>query len=130
VRILTALVVDEIRETDDGRVDLLGLREDLYFDTLPVLLKHMTLFLEFEVAPEDSGQSHRLGVRLSEANGRVLKELPLRFTVPAGFDRPTAPLNPTLFELPFEQFGLHHLDIFVAGEHARRLYLTVLPRGQ
>ena len=53
MRILTALVVDEIRETEEGRVDLLGLREDLHFDTLPVVLERMTLFLEFEVAPED-----------------------------------------------------------------------------
>jgi hypothetical protein len=130
MRLLTALVVDEIRENEDGRVDLLGLREDLYFDALPVILERLTLFLELEVSADDRGKDHTLGIRLSEATGRVLKELPLRFTVPAGFERPTAPLDPTLFELTFERFGPHQIDIFLAGEQVRHVYLSVLPRGQ
>ena len=128
MRLLTALIVDEIRETEDGRVDLLGLREDLYFDAVPVLLERMTLFLELEVSPEDRGRRHALGFQLSGDDDRVLKEVPIQFSIPPDYPRPTAPLDPTLFELPFERFGPHYLDIFVGGTHARRLYLTVRPR--
>jgi len=88
----------------------------------------MTLFVELEVSPEDRGRRHALGFRLSDDDDRVLKEVPIQFSVPPDYPRPTAPLDPTLFELPFERFGPYYLDIFVAGAHARRLYLTVRPR--
>jgi hypothetical protein len=128
LRVLTALVIDDIQQHDDGRVDLLGLREDYYFDTIPVMLTSMTLFLELEIGPEDRGRPHELLFRLVEGSGRALKEFPVRFTIPLDHPRPVAPMDPTLFEVPFEQFGPHYLDILVDGEHARRLFLSIQPR--
>ena len=48
--------------------------------------------------------------------------------MPPDYPRPVAALDPTLFEVPFHQFGPHFADILINGEHARRLYLSVLPR--
>jgi hypothetical protein len=128
MRLTNALIVDEIRDTESGTVDLIGLREDLYFDALPVVLERLTLFLELQIAPDDRGIKQSLLFRLSDPNGKLLKEVPLSFTIPDGYNRPVAPLDPTLFEIPFEQWGWHFLDIFTTTEHARRLYLNVLPR--
>ncbi len=128
MRVVTALIVDEIRDHDDGRVDLIGLREDLFFDQVPVLLEQMTLFLELELDEGDRGERHTLELRVVEWTGKVQKAIPVSFTVPPDYPRPTAPLDPTLFEVPFEQFGPHYLDIMANGEHARRLYLSILPR--
>ncbi|MDX1934305.1 MAG: hypothetical protein SFU56_17015 [Capsulimonadales bacterium] len=128
MRLLNALVVDEIRDTDAGTVDLVGLREDLFFDALPVLLERLTLFMEWEIAPDDRGRRQSFLLRLSDTSQKVLKEVPISFTIPEDYARPVAPLDPTLFEVPFERWGWHYLDVFTPEEHVRRLYLHVLPR--
>jgi hypothetical protein len=128
LRVVTALVIDDIKQHDDGRVDLLGLREDYYFDAVPVLLTSLSLFMELEVGPEDRGKRHHLLFRLIDETGRAIKEFPVPFTMPPDYPRPIAPIDPTLFEIPFERFGPHYLDILVDGEHSRRLFLSILPR--
>ena len=130
MQIVTALIVDEIRDSasEEGRVDLIGLREDLFFDSVPVVLERLTLFVEMQIGADDRGRKHRLGFRLSDHSDKILKELPINFSLPEEFPRMTAPLDPTLFELPFERFGPHYLDMFVNGDHQRRIYLSVLPR--
>ena len=128
MRVNAALVVDEIRMHDDGRVDLLGLREELYFDAVPVILQSLSLFVEMEITPEDHGRKHVLELRLSDEDGRVSQATPIRFDIPPGYDRSTAHLDPTLFEVTFHRFGRHYLDLIADGVPDRRLYLTALPR--
>ena len=128
MRVANALIVDEIRDRPDGSVDLIGLREDLYFDTVPVILERLTLFIELEVGPSDRGQAHKLELRVSGPDGQPIAMAPIKFTLPAHFPRPVAPLDPTLFDTTFRAFGPHALDIFVNGEQSRRVFLTVLPR--
>lgn len=129
MRLLNALVVDEIRDTEGGTVDLIGLREDLFFDQVPVILERLTLFIELEIAPEDRGVKHSFLFRLSDTTGKTLKDVPVSFTVPPDYARPVAPLDPTFFEVPFERFGWHFIDIFTPSEHIRRIYLSILPRA-
>ncbi len=136
MQVLNALVVDEIREDADGVTSLIGLRDTLHFAQLPVILERLLLYIELEIAPEDRGQPHILALRLSSADGKMLKAVPIKFGVPDDYDLPTAPLDPTLFEITFEQYGLHVIDIFYSDastpnpEHARRLYLNVLPHEE
>ena len=129
MRVANALVVDEIRDRpDDGSVDLIGLREDLYFDDVPVVLEQLTLFIELEIGPNDRGTSHKIDIKISGPDGELISAAPIKFSLPADFPRPFAPLDPTLFDTTFKAFGPHALDIFVGGVHSRRLFLTVLPR--
>jgi hypothetical protein len=128
LHVSSALVVDEIRENEQGGVDLLGLREELYFDTLPVLLERLTLFLDLVVAPADRGARHAIDLSVIDPNGTVLKSIPIRFTLPADYPRPTAPLDPTLFEVPFQQFGPHTVEIQLGETTVRRLPLFILQR--
>ncbi|GAB4461285.1 MAG: hypothetical protein OHK0029_26380 [Armatimonadaceae bacterium] len=129
MRVLNALVIDEIRDREDGGIDLIGLREDLYFDAVPVILEALSLFVELEVAPADRGKRHTLEFRLIEADtGRTMHTASLQFMVPPDHPRPLAPLDPTLFELPFESFGAHFVELHVNSELHRRVYLNILPR--
>lgn len=128
MRVANALIVDEIRDRPDGSVDLVGLREDLYFDTLPVILERLTLFIELEVGQSDRGASHKIEIRISGPDGVLIAAAPIKFTLPVNFPRPLAPLDPTLFDTTFKAFGPHALDIFVGGDFSRRVFLTVLPR--
>lgn len=136
MQILNALVVDEIREDAEGVTSLVGLRDTLHFEQVPVILERLLMYLEVEIAPEDRGQPHILALRLSSADGKMLKAVPIKFGVPDDYDIPTAPLDPAIFEIKFEQFGLHVIDIFhstadiPAPEHVRRVYLNVLPHDE
>ena len=128
MQINAALVVDEIREREDGSVDLVGLRTDLFFPTLPVLLERLSLFVDFEVEPADRGIRHNLFIRVVDPDGKSLKESPLRFTLPPDYPRRNAPLDPTLFEVPFHQYGPHVIEIHLRGvERVFRLPLEVYP---
>lgn len=133
MQVLNALVVDEIREETDGITSLIGLRDTLYFPQVPIILERLLLYIELEIAPEDRGRPHLLAVRVSRADGKMLKAVPIKFGVPDDYDLPTAPLDPTLFEITFDTYGLHVIDLFLsdgdtpAPEHARRVYLNVLP---
>lgn len=130
MRVNSALVVDEIRMHEDGRVDLLGLREELAFDQMPVILQSLSLFVELEITPEDRGRRHELELRLTDTEGRVAKATPIRFEMPGDYDRPVAHLDPTLFDVTFHRFGPHFLDLIADGTPARRIYLNILPREE
>jgi hypothetical protein len=124
----SALVVDEIKIHDDGQVDLLGLREDLYFDQVPVILQSLSLFVELEITPEDRGVKHVLELRLIDHDGKVAQATPIKFDIPANYERPTAHVDPTLFEVTFNRFGPYYLDLITDNVLARRLYLSVRKR--
>jgi len=130
MRVNSALVVDEIRMHDDGRVDLIGLREDLYFDVVPVILQSLSLFVEMEITPDDRGKKHVIEIRLGNDDGKEAQATPIKFDIPADYDRPIAHLDPTLFEVTFHRFGPHYLDILCDGVPARRLFLNIALRDE
>ena len=128
MQITSALWVDEIRKHEDGRVDLLGLFEDIYLDEVPVTLESLSVFIDLEIAPEDRGRPHAIELRLTDDAGKPVQEpTKIRFSVPteAEFPRPSAQLDLSLFQITFRRFGSHTLDILVDGAPARSLYLGV-----
>ncbi len=128
MEVTSALLVEEVKKHEDGRVDLLGLFEDVYVEQVPVRVDHFTLFVDLELAPEDKGRQHALELRLFDQDGRVVQP-PTRITfdVPAGdlYPRSTAQLDLDFPDVTFKTFGVHHLEVFIDGKRARRLYLGV-----
>jgi hypothetical protein len=133
MRLVAALMVDEIRRHPDGQVDLIGLFEDLYLDAVPAALESLTLYLELLVESDDLGRRHFLRLRLLGPNGGAVQaESRINFALP---DDPelvgrAVPLDPTLFQLTLTAFGGHTLEILVddALEPDRRLTLRVAPK--
>jgi hypothetical protein len=128
VKLHSALIVDEIQEREDGSVDLLGLREDLFFESLPVILERLSLFVELEPEAGELGVRYQMDLRVTDPDGKAIAASPIRFTLPADYPRPTAPLDPTIFEVPFHQYGPHHVEIGLGGETVRSIRLNVYPR--
>lgn len=128
MQITSALWVDEIRKHGDGRVDLLGLFEDIYLDEVPVTLESLSVFIDMEISPKDRGRPHTLELRLTDDTGKPVQDpTTVRFSVPAEseFPRPTAQLDLSLFQITLRRFGPHALEILIDGFPARRLYLGV-----
>lgn len=132
MEVTSALLVEEVRKHEDGRVDLLGLFEDIYVADVPFILDNLSLFLDIELAPEDRGKKHVLEARLQDADGAPVQPARIiRFDIPDedAYPRPTAQLDLIFPNVPFTRFGAHHLDVILDGKTARRVYLSVQPQS-
>lgn len=133
LEVLSALLVDEVKKHPDGRVDLLGLFEDVYLPSVPVRLDHVVLFLDLAIGDADKGQRHDIEVHLLDADGKPTQPpLPIRFVVPANatYARSTAQLDLDLFELTFNRWGEHVFDVRINGVSKRRVFLGVHPAAE
>jgi hypothetical protein len=131
VTILNALFVDEIKKHPDGRVDLLGLFEDIYLPQMPVTVENLQVFVDLELVEADKGKSHQIEMRLVNVTTQEPIQPPTRikFALPptAEFPRHTAQLDLALFEITFHAYGEYALELWADDTFARRLPLRVLP---
>lgn len=128
MEVISALLVDEVKKHPDGRVDLLGLFEDIYVEDVPFLLDNLSLFVDLEIADEDRGRGHAMEVHLLDEDGAPVQPARIiKFDVPAAEDYPrsTAQLDLIFPNVLFTRFGVHHLDIVLDGRRARRVYLSI-----
>lgn len=127
--VTTALLVDEIRKHDDGRVDLLGLYEDIYLPELPVTLESLQVFVDLDIDDADRGRRCELDLVVVDPNGAPLQEPSrIRFPVPtyAQYPRSSAQLDLAVFQIPFRLAGPHEIQVRVAGTVVRRIPLHVM----
>ena len=64
-----ALVCDHAKTTDDGKLDVHGIFNDLYAPAFPALQDHMVLVLALEWSRSDSGR-YRFRVELTDPDGK------------------------------------------------------------
>lgn len=64
-----ALVCDHAKTTDDGKLDVHGIFNDLYAPAFPALQDHMVLVLAVEWSRSDSGR-YRFRVELTDPDGK------------------------------------------------------------
>lgn len=127
--VTAALLVDEIRKHDDGRVDLIGLFEDIYLPELPVTLESLQIFVDLEIDDSDRGERCELELRVIDPDGAPLQDPSrIRFPVPtrAQYPRASAQLDLALFQVPFRRTGPHEIQVRVAGNLVRRIPLHVM----
>ena len=130
MQVLTAIPVDEVKKHPDGRVDLLGLYEDIYFDRVPFTFDALSLFVDLRFEPEDQGRRHVLEFRIADEDGTLIHETTrARFEVPAGdaLPRSTAQLDMAFFDVTFHRFGPHAIEIWLGDTLLRTVSLYVLP---
>jgi hypothetical protein len=111
--VTAALLVDSVRQREDGAIDLVGLVEGFSFPSLPVSVEELLLFLRLSLDDADRGRSVRLTFHLLSPDGKERSEPQvLGFTVPTRDEHPArdATLLPQL-TLSFHQGGPHTLEI-------------------
>jgi len=69
VELQLALVCDHAKTTDDGKLDVHGIFNDLYAPAFPALQDHMVLVLAVEWSRSDSGR-YRFRVELTDPDGK------------------------------------------------------------
>ena len=128
--VTAALLVDSVRQNEDGAVDLVGLVEGFRFPALPVTIDENLLFLRLALEPGDRGRSVRLGFHLLDAGGQQRSpESLLTVKIPTETEHPApdATLLPQL-ALTFHHPGVHRLEIRADGETVHAFPLLVYPK--
>lgn len=128
--VTAALLIDSVRQNEDGAVDLVGLVEGFRFPSLPVTVEETLLFLRLALEPGDRGKSVRLGFHLLDSGGQQrAPESLLTVKIPTEDEHPApdATLLPQL-SLTFHQSGVHRLEIRADGEPLHAFPLLVYPK--
>lgn len=132
MQLLSALLVDNIVKHPDGRVDLIGLFEAIYFDKAPFILENLSIFVEIGIEPTDRGQPRALGVAVCDPGGVVVGEPTVaRFVVPTELEypRPVAQLDLALFNIPFDKWGPYRVRFAIDNVVVREIPLDVAARA-
>lgn len=127
MQIVTALTVEAVRQNPGGRVDLIGLFEDIYTESVPVTAG-FRLFLDFELTDADVDRQHEMEIEIRDAEDRpIQRATTISFHVPFQLiqQRTTAQLDLDFPEILFHRFGPHRVHIRVDGVPARQLHLSV-----
>ena len=129
--VTASLLVDSVRQNEEGAVDLIGLVEGFRFPSLPVTVEEMLLFSSARPFVRRSGRFRQAGLsplRARRPAARAGKppdreEFRLWTTIP----RPTPPCSPQL-SLTFHQPGVHRLEIRANGEPLHSFPILVYPQ--
>jgi hypothetical protein len=130
--VLNALLVDEIRKHPAGQVDLVGVYEDIYLESIPATIENIQLFLDLGLDDSDRGEKHQITLHLlmHQTQEAIITPLQIRFDVPsaAQFSRDTAQLDLAFFNVTFPAWGRFEIVVFLDDTEQRRLPLYVLSR--
>lgn len=127
--ILNALLIDGLKRHPDGRVDLLGLYEDIHLPNLPAAIESLSIFVDLAFDPDERGNPMALALHLLDPDGNCVHQSSVKFTVPTveQYPRDTAQLDLALFTPTFHAHGPHRLEIRHDETLLRSLPLHILP---
>ncbi|HEU5209023.1 MAG TPA: hypothetical protein VFU06_06390 [Longimicrobiales bacterium] len=127
-----AVFCDEAHEAADGRLDLVGIFDELAAPGFPAMQDRMTVALVVEWSPDEAGQQPLRADLVGDDDTRVL-------TI-QGHTEVHAPADPrrparTRLILPLERVifpheGRYHLDLVAGGQTTRACSLFVLEHGR
>ena len=121
-----ALLADYVNQTNDGKLNILGIFERILAAQVPAIHGAMHLVIAFETDPPDRGQAKQVEVRLLEADGRELLRMATTMQIPA--DAPLVAQIPQVIGLAglrFERFGRYAFYVTVNGEQKAEIPFSV-----
>jgi len=81
MELVLAVLADCANVTGDGKLNIMGIFEQIYAPQFPAAHASMQLVMRLEATPFESG-AHPLQVALGDADGRELLRVPGQFAVP------------------------------------------------
>ena len=129
MKLLSALLIDNIVKHPDGRVDLMGLFEAIYFDRVPFTLESISLFAEVEFEDSERGKKHLLEIVVTGSLNGIIHTAPsISFTAPpiSDYPRNVAQLDLALLRVPFANWGVYQVHIRLNGAELRVLPIEIV----
>jgi hypothetical protein len=128
MHITMAVVADAANRTDNGKLNLLGVFHTLYAVTTPCQHPHMAIVLNFEATAMERGTRQKIGIRLVNADGKPVINLPESFLdVPHDptVVTPQLSLIANIAGVMFETFGAYQFDITVNDQIHGRIPIAI-----
>lgn len=127
-----AVFCDQAHEGADGRLDLVGIFDELAAPGFPAIQDRMTVALVLEWSPDESGQQPLRADLVTEEGTRVLTiQGHTEVHSPADPRRPARTrLILPLERVVFPQEGRYFLELIAGGETTRACSLFVMEHGR
>jgi hypothetical protein len=115
-----AILADAANRSENGDLNILGIFDRRFAFQVPCHHPQMSLIIRFEANAIERGSRQMIGVRLLNADGKILLELP-----DSPLDVPDDPsvISPTpnviinMMNVLLPDFGAYRFDITINGEH-------------
>lgn len=105
-----ALLADYANVTKEGKLNLLGLFEQINAPSLPWVHPHMQLVLLLEATPAEWDSSKKVEIKLLDADGNSKLSLSSNLKIPRGQSGRNVSINSLI--------GINNLKFDVAGDYA------------
>ncbi|BDI29836.1 hypothetical protein CCAX7_18870 [Capsulimonas corticalis] len=123
-----AVVADAANVSGEGKLNILGIFEDLYAPTLPAVHPIMVLAVSMRAEMQEQGMKHMLEVKLIDADGHTVNyvgPLPFEAVIPPSARAINIPMIIHLTNLKFEKFGNYRFDLYLNGDLLKEVPLTL-----
>jgi len=133
MHITMAVVADAANRSDNGKLNLLGVFQTLFAVSTPCQHPHMAIVLNFEATAMERGTRQKIGIRLVNADGKPVINMPDSFLDVPGdpsIVTPQLSLIANIAGVMFESFGAYQFDIEINGNMAGRIPIAISPLPQ
>jgi hypothetical protein len=126
-----AVFADAANNTQNGKLNLLGVFQTLHTIAVPCVVPRMSIVIVLRAELGEKGSEHSITIRIRDADGREITQLPTLppVKVPLQDPRPNPEIN-MILELNnsvFEHFGQYAFEVWVDGQWKHTLELIVEP---
>lgn len=128
-----AVLADYANVSQDGKLNIMGIFQEINAPSLPFPLPQMYLVLTFEAGPAEFGSEKQLRVVLVDSDGNERMSLEGQVKVPRPLRRGApAYINEAigLAGVPFDRAGDYHFAALVGGETKETVPLHVNDLGK
>jgi len=129
IKIPLAVIADSANVSREGKLNILGIFQNIGANTVPATHPQISLILTFQGERGDASSEHPLKIQMVSADGEVMIniETRLRFNIPPSGEHTV--LAHQIFQfahITFKRFGTYDLNIFVNNEVRKTVSLNVI----
>jgi len=129
IKIPLAVIADSANVSREGKLNILGIFQNIGANTVPATHPQISLILTFQGERGDASSEHPLKIQMVSADGEVMIniETRLRFNIPPSGEHTV--LTHQIFQfanITFKRFGTYDLNIFVNNEVRKTVSLNVI----
>jgi len=127
-----AVVADAASRDETGKLNILGIFDQVYSDKFPLLYPQLFLAVRFSANPSEFGRRKEIEIQFVDPDGRVLGGGKAKGEVPKpeGGTRANVEILLRMGNVPFEKPGPYHFSVLVAGEEKARIPIDAVVRKQ
>lgn len=125
-----ALVADAANNAEGGKLNVLGIFNQVYSDKFPYQLPQMFVVVRLSAGPAEFGLEKRFEIVLLSPDGDAIGRLKGKGQVPQvkGVTRANMELLLKMVNVPFKKPGSYAISVLVSGEEKASIPLEVVER--